>query len=185
FLGGTSADVGTGIAVDTAGNAYVTGFTESAAFPTAAPFQPALHGPRDAFVAKLNAGATALLYSTYLGGAGSDAGLGIAVDKFGDTYVTGSTQSGDFPTTPDTRQPAFGGGTDAFVARLGATGREVYGTYLGGSGTESGNAIAVTPAGVAFVAGSTTSNPGFPTANPEQPGYGGGPHHALPAPLVG
>ena len=119
--GGSGGDGGTGIAVDAAGQAYVTGATDSTNFPTATPFQATFNGHRsDAFVTKLNAAGTSLLYSTYLGGSGSsrgDGGSGIAVDAAGQAYVTGSTGSANFPTaTPF--QAALAGGQDAFVTKI-------------------------------------------------------------------
>src|SRR5208282_5380506 len=99
FLGGSGADEGNGIAVDSSGNAYVTGGTSSTDFPTANPLQAtnnASHGT--SFVAKLNAAGSALAYSTYLGGSGADEGNGIAADSAGNAYITGDTQSTNFPT---------------------------------------------------------------------------------------
>jgi hypothetical protein len=163
YLGGTGDDVGRGIAVDGAGNAYVTGYTDSADFPTTAgAFQAAFGGGYDAFVTKLNATGTALVYSTYLGGTHWDEGWGIAVDAVGDAYVTGYTESTDFPTTTGAFQTTFGGG-DAFVTKLNATGTAlVYSTYLGGVGHDEGDHIAVDAAGNAYVTG-FTSSPDFPT----------------------
>ena len=173
YLGGSASDAGLDIAVDSAGNAYVTGNTSSTNFPTANPLQPASGGGTDAFVAKLNAAGTALVYSTYLGGSASDAGLDIAVDSAGNAYVTGDTSSTNFPTA-NPLQPASGGGTDAFVAKLNAAGTAlVYSTYLGGSGNDVGSGIAVDSAGNAYVTGNTVST-NFPTANPLQPASGGG-----------
>jgi hypothetical protein len=117
YLGGSSSEEGNGIAADTLGNAYVTGYTSSTDFPTMNPLQPANGGGEDAFVAKLNATGSALVYSTYLGGSGSDWGLGIAVDSSGNAYVTGYTESANFPTV-NPLQPAYGGGGDAFVAEI-------------------------------------------------------------------
>ncbi len=94
YLGGSVQDGGNAIAVDSSGNAYVTGFTQSADFPTANPLQASLAGKNNAFVAKLNPTGSALVYSTYLGGNDqtyTDAGLGIAVDSSGNAYVTGQT----------------------------------------------------------------------------------------------
>ena len=91
YLGGSSVDSGSGIAVDAAGNAYVTGTTESTNFPTAHALVPTFGGNVDAFVAKLNPAGSALVYSTYLGGSGGSSGGGIAVDASGNAYVTGST----------------------------------------------------------------------------------------------
>src|SRR5207244_10403011 len=106
--GGGAADGGTGIAVDAAGNAYVTGDTNSADFPTTAgAFQTTSSGGTDAFVTKLNPAGSALVYSTFLGGSSFDQGSGIAVDASGDAYVTGRTFSTDFPTTEDGFQTTF------------------------------------------------------------------------------
>ncbi len=121
YLGGTSEDFGEGIAVDTAGNAYVTGSTTSTNFPTTAgAFQTTYGGgDYDAFVTKLNPTGTALVYSTYLGGTGLDEGSAIAVDTAGNAYVTGTTSSADFPTTAGALQTTYGGGDyDAFVAKF-------------------------------------------------------------------
>jgi hypothetical protein len=175
FLGGDSGagapgTGATGIAVDGAGSAYVVGNTTSTDFPTTtgAP-QTALLGYSDAFVAKLNAGGSALLYGTYLGGSGgrtgSDRGSGIAVDSAGDAYVTGFTESADFPTTPGAFQTRFGGSVNAFVTVVNPSGTAwVYSTYLGGSSIngDRGAAIAVDSAGDAYVTGDTYSD-NFPT----------------------
>src|SRR5436309_965995 len=123
YLGGSLFDEGFGIAVDTSGNTYVTGDTDSNNFPkTAGAFQPNLHGDFDAFVTKLNPTGSALVYSTYLGGSSNDFGGGIAVDASGNAYVAGATASFDFPTTAGAFQPNFGGSTDAFVAKLNPAG---------------------------------------------------------------
>jgi len=177
YLGGTGDDYGYGIAVDPAtGDALVTGWTQSTNFPTANPLQPTYGGGYyNAFVARLRADGSALVFSTYLGGSGVDRGLGIAVDPTtGDVLVTGDTGSTDFPTA-NPLQPNFGGGDDVFVARLRADGSAlVYSTYLGGTGDDYGYGIAVDPAtGDALVTGVTYST-NFPTANPLQPTYGGG-----------
>jgi len=163
YLGGTSADQGFRIAVDSAGNAYVTGFTDSPDFPTTpGAFQSALANGPDAFVTKLNATGSALVYSTYLGGTSADQGFGIAVDSAGNAYVTGVTGSPNFPTTPGAFQSAVANGPDAFVTKLNATGALVYSTYLGGTGADQGFGIAVDSAGNAYVTGQTSS-PNFPT----------------------
>ena len=163
FLGGAGNDAGRGIAVDAAGNAYVTGFTTSANFPTTTgAFQetppagePA--GTANAFVVKLNPLGSALVYGTYLGGTGSDIGLAIAIDGSGGAYVTGGTFSADFPITLGAAQLILGGDRDAFVTRLSPSGAGlVYSTFLGGAGTDVGNAITVDTTGTAYVTGSTT-----------------------------
>lgn len=165
FVGGSSPEVGNGIAVDGAGSAYVTGVTLSANYPTTAgTFDRSLGGLQDAFVSKLNAAGTALAYSTFLGGSGSDSGAGIAVDAGGNAYLAGITSSADFPTTPGAFDRTYGGqGDDAFVAKLNAAGSGlVYSTYLGGTGLgDWGQAIAVDGLGNGFVTGRAGRD--FPT----------------------
>jgi hypothetical protein len=167
YLGGSGADWGTGIAVDSAGDAYITGGTGSSNFPTHTPLQAANAGTANAFVAKLNAAGNALVYSTYLGGGNYDYASGIAIDGSGNAYITGTTHSSNFPThTP--LQAANAGITDAFVAKLNPAGTAlVYATYLGGSNTDMGNGIAVDSSGNAYITGSTTSS-NFPTHTPLQ-----------------
>ena len=172
YLGGSGDDRGTGIAVDAAGNAYVTGFTTSANFPTVAPLQGALGGGFDGFVSKVNAAGSALVYSTYLGGANTDAAYGIGVDGAGAASVAGYTDSTNFPTSAPV-QPIAAGGSDAFVARLQPSGSGlIYSTYLGGSSQDVANGIAVDGAGNAYVAGWTTSL-NFPTVAPVQAALAG------------
>ena len=185
FLGGSGAETGYGIAVDTAGNAYLTGYTTTTDFPTASPLQATNGGSYDAFVAKLNADGTALVYSTYLGGSseeyGNELGGGIAVDTAGNAYVTGSTNSSNFPTVNPLQ--ATNAGRDAFVAKLNTAGSALaYSTYLGGSGGETPFGIAVDTAGNAYVTGDTTSTD-FPTASPLQATFGGGNQDAFVAKL--
>ncbi len=156
YLSGSSTDSGAGIAVDSAGNAYVTGETTSINFPTQNPFQLALAGSSDVFVAKLNASGSALLYSTYLGGGGSDYSYGVAIDNADHAYVTGNTESSDFPT----QAPLYlnAGSSDVFVTKLNANGNALlYSTYLSGSGDDKGYGIAVDTAGDAYVTGDTYS----------------------------
>ena len=162
YLGGSQGDYGRGIAVDSAGNAYVMGHTDSSDFPTANPLQATRGGSDDAFVAKLNADGSAFVYSTYLGGSRGDYGYGIAVDGAGKAYVTGRTQSTDFPTA-NPLQGSNGGDYDAFVAKLNADGSALlYSTYLGGSNYDWGEGIAVDNAGNAYTMGWTRSS-NFPT----------------------
>ena len=182
YLGGSGTngmgDQGNGIAVDSSGNAYVVGTVYSTNFPiTTISFQnqnAAPAGTSTAFVTKLNPAGTALVYSTYFGGTGGDAGYGIALDSANNAYITGATYSIDFPVTCDAFQTAnpstTSGAPTAFVARLNATGNDlVYSTYLGGSGNSAtpahgdvAQAIAVDSTGSAYVTGYTWS-PDFPT----------------------
>ncbi len=172
YLGGSGHDLGIGIAVDRFGQAHVTGDTDSTDFPIQDPLQPALGGCCDAFVAKLNRTGSKLVYSTYLGGTGFDDGSGIAVDRFGRAYVTGRTWSTDFPTQ-DPLQPALGGLSDAFVAKLNRAGSKlVYSTYLGGTDFDDGSGIAVDRFGRAYVTGRTFSTD-FPIHNPLQSALSG------------
>jgi hypothetical protein len=163
FLGGMGGDWGRGIAVDSAGNAYVTGGTNSNDFPINNAFQGTLHGYINTFVTKINASGTALAYSTYLGGSYLEEVGGIAVDTAGNAYVTGQTGSSDFPTL-NAIQPTIRGAWDAFVTKINGGGNAVYSTYLGGSGSDSGSSIAADAAGNVYIAGQTDSND-FPVLN--------------------
>ncbi len=174
YLGGENDDHGNGIAVDAAGNAHLAGNTYSTDFPTVNPLQSSNPVRFDGFVAKLNATGTALVYSTYLGGSNGAYGNAIAVDPAGNAYVTGYTNSTDFPTV-NAFQPIYRGGqSEAYVTKLNATGTAlVYSTYLGGNGIDLGNGIAIDAAGNAYVTGETNSTD-FPRANPLQPFKSGG-----------
>jgi hypothetical protein len=174
YLGGASQDEGRSIAVDTDGDIYVTGFTDSTDFPIANAIQPSFAGGRyDAFVTKLNAAGTALIYSTYLGGDNKgeevDYGHAVAVDGAGNAYVAGITFSSSFPTA-NAFQPSLRGNADAFLTKLNPTGSAlVYSTYLGGSGGEGGHALAVDGLGSAYLTGVTVGSADFPTQSPYQP----------------
>ena len=158
--------------MDAAGAAYITGSTASQDFPVANPLQSKLAGYRNAFVVKLSAAGNSLAYSTYLGGSSSDSGYGIAVDAAGAAYIVGDATSLNFPASG--WQRANRGGQDAFIAKLSTDGsRLVYSTYLGGSNTDHGAAIAVDATGAVWVAGSTWSTD-FPVANAFQNVSGGG-----------
>ncbi|HJQ34367.1 MAG TPA: SBBP repeat-containing protein [Pyrinomonadaceae bacterium] len=181
YLGGSAQDNGEGIAVDSTGNAYVTGTTFSTNFPTANAIQPANgtsggSSTQDAFVTKLNIAGNALVYSTYLGGAGGEVGSDIKVDSAGAVYVVGGTGSTTTFPTANAIQCARSGGSDAFVTKLNTAGNAfVYSTYLGGSGSgaaEQARGVAVDSSGNAYVVGNTTSND-FPTVTPIQAAFGG------------
>ena len=154
--------LGTGIAVDSAGNAFIAGQANADYPTTPGAFQTTSAGSSEAFVTKMNATGTALIYSTFLGGSGFDAASDIAIDAAGNAYVTGQAQAG-FPVTPGAFQTYFNGVTDAFVTKLNPTGTAlIYSTFLGGSGNESTNGIAINDAGNAYVTGFTGSS-NFPT----------------------
>ena len=173
YLGSSGDDIGIDIAVDASGNAYVTGLTDSTTFPTANALEGLFRGRSDVFIAKLNAEGSALVYSTYLGGSGTDFGVGIAVDSAGNVYATGYTDSTDFPRA-NALQADFGGSFDAFVTKLDPTGSAlVYSTYLGGSGSDVGLGIAMDSSGNAYTVG-TTNSTDYPTANSFQAAFGGG-----------
>jgi hypothetical protein len=177
YLGGSNYDEGTSIAVDSLGNAYITGSTYSSNFPLVNPYQPILHGERDAFVAKFSADGTSLIYATYLGGtnpnSATDFGNGIAVDGSGNAYVTGATYSIDFPVV-NPYQPNSNGDRDAFIAKLNSSGSGlIYSTFFGGSNVDHAWGIATDTIGNAYITGQTQSN-NFPLLNAVQPQYGGG-----------
>jgi hypothetical protein len=162
YLGGNGDDRATGIAVDASGAAYVTGSTTSTNFPVVGGFQAALAGATDAFVSKLSADGSSLVYSTYLGGSKDDNATAIAVDSTGAAFVAGTTASSDFVVTGP--QTTFGGQTDAFVVGIKADGSgRLYSTFLGGSGIDQAGGIALDPVGNAYVGG-TTSSTDFPAS---------------------
>ena len=181
YIGGVGEDVATSIAVDNSGNAYVTGFTNSneTSFPVRVGPELTFSGfPFDAFVAKVNAAGTSLVYAGYIGGSGANYAYGIAVDQDGNAYVTGATGS-DQTTFPVKIGPSvtYGGGlSDAFVAKVNSAGTAlVYAGYIGGAGTDGGNAIAVDKEGNAYVAGYTDSTQAsFPVKAGPSLTYGGG-----------
>ncbi len=175
FFGGASntrGNVSQAIALDTEGNVYITGNTDSGntGLPvTPGAVQPTSGGSSDVFVAKLDASGTTLLYCTYLGGADSDAGLGIAVDASGNAYVAGETRSTNFPVSSNAFQKTYGGGSfDAFAVKLNPTGTALlYSSYLGGSTEDHAYSVALDPAGAAYLTGSTNST-NFPVLNAYQ-----------------
>jgi len=173
FLGGSGYEEGCGIAVDSSGNAYVTGYTGSSDFPAVVGPDLSHNGEWDAFVAKVNSSGTALVYAGFLGGSGGDWGKGIAVDSSGNAYVTGWTGSSDFPAVvgPDT---SHNGGSDAFVAKVNPSGTTlVYAGFLGGSGYDRGLGIAVDASGNAYVTGETWSRD-FPAVVGPDTSHNGG-----------
>lgn len=168
--GGQSASE---LAVDSTGNVYVTGRTHDADFPIVNALQSHNGGGFDAFVTKLNSAGSALIYSTYLGGAKEDAGFGIAVDSAGNALVTGQTHSADFPKANALQSGYSGGDGDAFVTKINASGSAlIYSTYLGGAAHDQGSGITVDAAGNAYVTGETTSLD-FPALNALQPAFAG------------
>jgi hypothetical protein len=189
YLGGNGLVQGNAVAVDTHGDAYVTGATTSTtlgftppagAYRSTCTLDSSNNCEGDAFVAKLNptlSGSASLLYFTYLGGSLADSGTGIAVDASGNVFITGSTDSTDFPIAGAVFQPHYGGGNaDAFVTELNPANPPatalIYSTYLGGSNTDTGAGIAIDTSDDAYVAGQTCSLD-FPLASPLQPTPGG------------
>src|SRR6266480_7805373 len=186
YLGGTCTDIIYGIAVDAAGEAYVTGQSGSGinpqsgmpdcgpfsgpfiAFPQMNPFQ-AYAGTGDAFITKLNAAGNGLIFSSFLGGTGSEFGRAIAVDPFGNAYATGETISGNFPTTPLAYQTLNNGGEDAYVTKVSPVGTLLYSTYLGGGDLDSGRGITADALGNAYITGVTASGSINACGNVENP----------------
>lgn len=198
FLGGTYIDAGYAVAVDGAGHAFVAGWTTSRDFPvTPGAFDTSYNGDApqnvgDVFVVKLGIDGSELIYATYLGGQGGDCDFGcaIAVDGSGSAYVTGSTSSSNFPTTPEAFNTSFNGGMvegccDAFASKLNSEGTQlVYSSYLGGSAWEEGRGIVVDEAGNAYISGWTHSS-NFPvTRNGFDTSFNGDSFYDLDAFLV-
>ena len=163
FLGGQGFDSGSGLAVDSAGNAYVAGSASSTDFPTTPGAFDTLPDGGSAFISKLNPAGSALVYSTVLDGTSSDGANAIVLDSAGNAWVTGITNSADLPVTTDAHDSSFNGVADAFVAELSADGSTLlYSTYLGGTQSEGGDDIARHPSGDIYVVGHTYSID-FPT----------------------
>lgn len=207
FLGGSYRDAALGIAVDGSGNAYVTGHTMSTNFPVTNHSTYAGRGANgfagdvvqgDAFVSKLNATGSALIYSTYLGGSGDEVGIDIAVDAAGNAYVAGFTLSKNFPVSGDALQKTFAGFGgqgfaidgpppegitnfgDAFITRLDPQGTPSYSSFFGGPGDDFAMAVAVDGGGNIYIAGNTVSSSLPLSSNPVQPAYGGGGNTLFP-----
>ena len=178
YLGGSGHDSGNALAVDSAGDVYIGGETNSSNFPVTSAYQGSNQGRQDAFTLRLNASGSALVWSTYLGGNGDDRATSIAVDGSGAAYLTGGTDSSNYPTY-NALQPSRGGGQDAFVTKINPDGRTLsFSTYLGGSGgtvgaSETGTGIRVDSAGNVYVAG-VTSSLNFPVVNALQAAHAGG-----------
>ena len=171
---GTSSGIhGKIIAVDRDGNAYITGDTDSSDFPVRNAYQPSKSGDVDAFVLKLNAAGSDVVYSTYFGGSGFDTARGIAITTGGRAWIVGSTASSDLPVRSPF-QSAFGGGAfDAFLAEFSRQGQLRFASYWGGGGLDAGWSIATDRLDGVTATGETTSL-GFPTQNASQPSYSGG-----------
>jgi len=166
YLGGSGNDRGYGIATDSEGNTFITGYTASSDFPLTDPFDISLDGGIDVFVTRINSQGDGVVYSTYVGGSSLDFGWSIAVDGSGNAFVTGQTYSSDFPTVNPYQPLLAGGENDAFVFKLNSQGNDLtYGTYLGGNGSDWSWDIAVDAGGGAYITGGTGSS-NFPRANP-------------------
>ncbi len=157
YLGGSNYDDARGLALDSSGSAWVAGYTQSPDFPLLNASQTAFGGIADAFVAKLSP-AGALQFSTFLGGSSSDYASGIAVDSSDNAYVGGYSNGGVFPTTSGVVSPSSSGFTDVFITKFSPSGAVLYSTLLGGSSTDVAEAIAVDPAGNAYVTGYSYSS---------------------------
>lgn len=177
YLGGSATEGSNAIAADGAGNAYITGYTNATNFPIVNAEQTTLAGYSNVFVSKISADGSTLLYSTFLGGTGPDIGVGIAVDSAGDAFVTGWTQSKDFPVV-NAYQSQYASkilSYNAFVTKLNPAGNAlVFSTYLGGDATDQANGIAVDASGNAYITGGTDSSDFPTTANAIQGGANAG-----------
>jgi hypothetical protein len=159
FIGGSNQDQGMGLAVDPSGGIHIAGWTNSQDFPVVNAFQSSLAGRsgQDAVVIALGPGGNNIVYSTYLGGTNQDQALGIATDSSGAAYVTGWTNSGNFPTSTNSFQPDYGDNQDGFIVKLSAAGVPAYSSYLGRQSFDQANAVRVNASGEAYVAGQTCS----------------------------
>jgi hypothetical protein len=174
YLGGSSFDQSWALTVDKANNLYVVGDTKSTDFPVVGGLQKSLHGERDAWIAKLDPTGSHILFSTFLGGSGIEFAYAIDLDAKGAMFVSGETESPDFPTGAAAAQPAYGGGTDGFVVKLNADATALlYSTYLGGANFERAWGVRIDAKGRAYVGGQTAS-PNFPVVKAFQDRYSGG-----------
>ena len=178
YLGGNNDESGSGIALDSSGNAYVAGLTNLSDFPVKNAFQSTRGGDYDVFVTKIDPTGTDVIYSTYLGGNGDDSLSKIIVDSSGCAYLTGETYLSHFPIS-NAFQDTRSGNSDAFVTKLKPfEGIPLYSTYLGGSRYEGGSGIMIDPSGYVYVTGWTTST-NFPLETAFQGTYGGGDYDAF------
>ncbi|PWT98808.1 MAG: hypothetical protein C5B51_28545 [Terriglobia bacterium] len=173
YLGGSGEDYGNGVAVDRLGRVYLAGTTNSTNFPIKNAIQPVFRGVYDGFVAKLNVTASALDYSTYLGGSGDDEVWAMSVDQPDRPWIIGTTTSADFPLTTDALQSIAGGGLDGFITELNLAGTALkFSTYFGGSNDDYMEGIFLDHNGGIYLTGTTLSS-NFPTKNALQPALGG------------
>jgi hypothetical protein len=182
FLGSNKGEGAFGLAVDSSGAVYLTGETQSTAFPTTpGAFQTSFQGGgSDAWVAKLSPDGSSLIYATFLGGSESERACGIAVDSSGAAYVLGWTESADLPATPGAYDTTHNGGSDLFIAKLNASGSELeFATYLGGHARDSACGLAVDSQGSLFVAGETDSTDFPTTTGAFDTSHSGGPSDAF------
>lgn len=179
YWGSTGFEEGTGVTVDPADNAYISGNTSAPNFPTQTPFQAALAGGMDAFMTKFSVAGNSVVYSTYLGGAGDDFAYDMAVADDAAVFVVGSSNSANFPTTASSVQPAKSGGRDGFLTHFSLAGNALlYSTYLGGSGEDEIFGMVIDAPMNAYLTGRTASGD-FPTLTPAQLLYGGGANDAF------
>jgi hypothetical protein len=173
YLGGSGGDTAYGVAVDSSGDAYVTGVTASSNFPSTAGAYQTKNAGENVFVTEFNPAGTGVVFSTFLGGTGDDTPAQIYLTSFGNLLIVGSTTSSNFPTTSAVFQPIYAGDQDAFLTEMKPDGTALlYSTYIGGSGIDFGTAVTVDTSGNAYVVGSTNST-NFPTMNPIQLGNSG------------
>jgi hypothetical protein len=164
YIGGGSNDVGRSIAIDSIGNIFITGYAQSGNFPTTTnAFDTSHNGAADIFVCKLNSTGSTLIYSTFIGASGTDDSDGISIDVTGNTYITGYTQSNNFPTIPGSFDTTYNGGDDCFFCKLNSDGSAlVYSSYLGGNSSTTPSGVVVDNNGNAFITGNTAATD-FPT----------------------